>query len=300
MKLLVATASVLLAAAGCQQPQQQTPGLVIQERTIAIDELAARLGLRVEERDETFVILRNSSNTVLVFTNAGGRVFINGKPIGLVGPVEKAGATIRVPEALVSTIRPHLLVVAPERPTVVAPPRSATGLVVIDAGHGGKDPGTMVAGIDEKHLVLSVARRVAALLSQRGVTVVMTRQDDRFIELEDRAEIANQRRADLFVSIHADSAPDRSITGYTLYTAPGASQAYSIAKSISAAMATTGSGTRGIREAEYKVLVLTRCPAVLVELGYLSNAAEARRLQDPAHQNRLAQAIADGILASLR
>ncbi len=302
-RLLTILAGVVLAVAGCQEPQRQTPRVVVGEQTITIDDLAARLGLRVAERAQSFVVLKNAANTVLIFTDADGRFFVNGKAIGPVGEVQKVGSTVRVPQTLVTTIQPYLHLPGPERPPVVAPPRPRTGIatVVVDAGHGGKDPGSMVAGRSEKYITLQVARKVAALLAQQGVNVVMTRQDDRFIELEERAEIANRRDADLFVSIHADSAPDRSISGFTLYVARDASrEAYEAARTVSAKMSATGSDTRGIREADYKVLVQTSCPAILVETGYLSNPLDARRLQDGAYQTRLAQAIAAGILNYLQ
>jgi N-acetylmuramoyl-L-alanine amidase len=302
-RLLIILTSVVLAVGGCQEPQHTAPSVTIEEHTVTIDELATRLGLRVEERDETFSILKNSANTVLVFTHADGRFFVNGKPIGAVGDVKRIGSTVYVPETLVAAIQPHLRVTGPERPPVVVRPRPGTAgaVVVIDPGHGGKDPGTMIGSISEKHIDLQVARKIAALLAQQGVSVVMTRQDDRFIELEERAEIANRRDTDLFVSIHSDSAPDRSIDGFTLYVASDASrEAYQAARTVSAAMSKTGSDTRGIREAEYKVLMRTSCPAILIELGYLSNPVDARRLQDSTFQNRLAQAIAAGILNYLQ
>ncbi len=277
--------------------------MVIQQQSITVDELAARLGLRVEERDATFVVLKNAANTVLIFTQTDGRFFVNGKPIGPVGQVQRTGSSIYVPEALVATIQPYLHVAGPERPPVVVRPRpkTATATVVVDAGHGGKDPGSIIAGHYEKYITLQVARKVAALLAQQGVNVVMTRQDDRFIELEERAEIANRRDTDLFVSIHADSAPDRSVNGYTVYVArDGSREAYNAARAVSATMAKTGSDTHGIREADYKVLVQTTCPAILIETGYLSNPLDARRLQDNAFQTRLAQAIAAGILNYLQ
>lgn len=302
--LFIILTGVLLAVGGCQQPQRQTPGVIVGEQTVTIDELAARLGLRVEERDETFVVLKNAANIVLIFTHADGRFFVNGKPTGPVGQVQRVGSTVYVPESLVATIRPYLRIAGPERPPVaVRPsrPKTATATVVVDAGHGGKDPGSIVAGRYEKHITLQVATKVAALLAQQGVNVVMTRQDDRFIELEERAEIANRRDTDLFVSIHADSAPDHSINGFTLYVARNASgEAYKAARTVSAAMTGTGSDTHGIREADYKVLVLTSCPAILIETGYLSNPLDARRLQDNAFQTRLAQAIAAGILNYLQ
>jgi len=302
-RLLIVAISAVVAVGGCQQSQRSAPpGVVIREQTVTIDELASRLGLRVVERDDAFIILKNAANTVLIFTHDSGRLFVNGRPIGSVGAVKKVGSTIYVPDNLVAAIQPRLLAGSERAPVVTRPrPRTSAALVVVDAGHGGKDPGTMVGGTYEKNIDLQVARKVASLLSQQGINVVLTRDADEFIELEERADIANRRDADLFVSIHADSAPDRSISGYTLYVAGDASrEAYQAAQAVSAAMSRTGSHTRGIREADYKVLVQTRCPAVLIELGYLSNFTDARHLQDNAFQNRLAQAIASGILDYLQ
>jgi N-acetylmuramoyl-L-alanine amidase len=142
---------------------------------------------------------------------------------------------------------------------------------------------------------------LAGILRRKGHDVIMTRQEDRYIELESRAAIANRRRADLFVSIHADSIADPSVQGFTVYIAHGASrQSESIARAIERAMKTTGSQSRGIRRRDLRVLVKTTGPAVLIELGYLSNRREARKLQDDAYQNRLAIAIAAGIGDYLR
>jgi N-acetylmuramoyl-L-alanine amidase len=129
----------------------------------------------------------------------------------------------------------------------------------------------------------------------------MTRQDDRFIELEERSNIANRRNADLFVSIHSDSNPDRSRQGFTVYVAKSASaEACRAADAINQALAATGCESHGIHEAAYKVLVNTSGPAVLVELGYLSNVQDCARLRNPGYQDRLAQAIASGILSCIR
>ena len=102
-------------------------------------------------------------------------------------------------------------------------------------------------------------------------------------------------------SSHADSASNRGAQGFTVYVATGASpDSYKAAQAISRTMGASGSDSRGIREGDYRALVQTTCRAVLVELGYLSNAADARHLQDGAFQNRLAQALADGITACVR
>jgi N-acetylmuramoyl-L-alanine amidase len=170
-------------------------------------------------------------------------------------------------------------------------------VVVIDAGHGGKDPGaTSIHGDKEKGIVLDVARRVAENLIGHGVDAQLTRSDDHFIELEERSALANRLRAELFVSIHADSARNRSAQGFTVYVArqssrPSQDAADAIARRLQAA----GAAPRGRREANYRVLVGTTCPAVLVELGYLSNAQEAAMLARPAYRRQLADAIAEAI-----
>ncbi|MDI6447507.1 N-acetylmuramoyl-L-alanine amidase family protein [Anaerobaca lacustris] len=298
-KIPIVAALLALVAVGCQGPQTTPPAVVARDHTISVEELARQLGLRLDDRDDTFVVLRDAANTVLIFTHSDGRFFVNGKPIGSVGTVRRASGTVYVSESLVAQIKSHLgTAVAPARPL----PRPARGVVVIDPGHGGRDPGAIaVTGIHEKIVNYDVAQKVAAILRRRGIEVVLTRQGDVFIELEARAEIANRRNADLFVSLHADSAPSPSAQGFTVYVAEGASaDSQRAARNIARAMATTGLENRGVRPASYRVLVLNRRPAVLVEMGYLSNRQEALRLQDSAFQDRLAAAIATGILDYLQ
>lgn len=296
---LLAIATVLLAAAmGCQGTRVAPPGVTRVEQTTSIADLAKRLGMRIDEQDETFVVLRNGANTVLIFTHDDGRFFVNGRPIGPVGTVKRAGGAVHVPATLVDRIRAHLSTAAPPPPPVTA--RRAT--IVVDPGHGGRDPGTTAAaGVYEKTINLKVASKLAGILRRKGHEVTMTRQSDQAVELESRAMIGNRRRADLFVSIHADSAPDPSVQGFTVYISRDASrQSQSVAQTIVRAMKTTGLQSRGVHRADHRVLVRSVGPAVLVELGYLSNRREARKLQDDAFQNRLAIAIAAGITDYLR
>ena len=168
---------------------------------------------------------------------------------------------------------------------------------MIDPGHGGKDPGAIgVNGVFEKDVVLAVALIVRRRLASRNVRVVMTRADDRFIELNRRAEIANEARADLFVSIHADAAPNRRAHGHTLYVAPDAStRSRAAAERLDRRLTRAGIHSRGVRRADFRVLVRTTCPAVLVETGYLSNRWEATRLANADHQRAVAEAIADAV-----
>ncbi len=299
---ILALGLLALGIAGCQQPQQQTPKVIVGEHATTVEDLAARLGLRIEERDKTFVILRNAANTVIIYTYADGRFFVNGKPMGTVGEVKWQGDTLLVSDFLIPQIRQYLRSAVTPPPVVPpSPGKPIKALVVIDAGHGGHDPGAMSGGLREKDIDLAVAIKVADLLEQRGIGVLMTRQQDRFIELEERANIANRRNADLFVSIHSDSNPDRSRQGFTVFVARAASaEAYRAANCIGQAMAATGADSHGIREADYKVLVNTSGPAVLVEIGYLSTVQDIARLRDSGWQSRLAQAIATGILTYVR
>ena len=172
-KYISALALVILVAAGCGQPQKNVPTARIREQTITVDELATRLRMRIEERDATFVVMRNAANTVIVFTQPDGRYFVNGKPVGSVGPVQKSGNTTYVLATLVDQIESSLRS-APPAPPVVVPPRRPTPkarlTVVVDAGHGGQDPGTIGYGnLQEKDINLSVAHKVASLLQQPGV-----------------------------------------------------------------------------------------------------------------------------------
>jgi N-acetylmuramoyl-L-alanine amidase len=228
----------------------------------------------------------------MIFTHSGGQVYVNAKPVGTAGTIDRTGGQIHVSRSLVSQIRSAMQTTPPGTGS-----RRLSGCVVIDAGHGGKDPGaTSVLGYYEKHVNLAVAREVARLLSRKGLNVKMTRSGDRFIELEERAAIANRLRADLFVSIHSDSFPKSSRRGFTIYVARSASQSSRRAASaIAGSMARTGLNSFGTQTAGYHVLTGTRGPAVLVELGYLSNPREAALLRNPSFQNRLAQAVAAGI-----
>ncbi|MFW5914839.1 MAG: N-acetylmuramoyl-L-alanine amidase, partial [Planctomycetota bacterium] len=154
------------------------------------------------------------------------------------------------------------------------------GRVVIDAGHGGKDPGAISPnGLREKDINLAVANEVARLLRRDGMDVIRVRDGDTFVELNERAEIANRNEADLFVSIHADSSTNAGARGYTVYVSRQAPRnAHRAAESVLSSMGRTGMENRGVRTADYRVLVKTRCPAVLVELGFLSNRKEANEL----------------------
>jgi N-acetylmuramoyl-L-alanine amidase len=200
--------------------------------------------------------------------------------------------------------RPVLPSPPPEVQEPLAPPttpaqtlRGAT--IVVDAGHGGEDPGARGrSALPEKTINLDIARELAQRLKERGANVLMTRSTDRFISLDGRAAFADRTHADLFVAIHADSARRASADGMTVYIGRGSSaQSRSAAQHIASALQRAGLEFRGVQTAGFRVLVAHSRPAVLIECGFLSNQAEARQLNNEAHRARIAQAIADGVAA---
>jgi len=170
-------------------------------------------------------------------------------------------------------------------------------VVAIDPGHGGNDPGAVgVGGIHEADIVLSIGRQVARLLEQSGVQAVLTRSDDTEIDLQPRVDTAEQARANLFVSIHANSMgadrPDVNGTE-TYYYSSGAGLAQTIQSSLVSGL---GVEDRGIRQARFYVIKNTTMPSVLVETGFVTGTEDAARLASPTYQTQMATAIARGIL----
>ena len=174
-------------------------------------------------------------------------------------------------------------------------------VVVIDPGHGGRDPGAVgIGGIQEKEIVLDISYQVARLLEQQGVQAVMSRTDDSEIDLEPRVSLAQRLNATLFVSIHANainmSRPD--ISGIeTYYFDSGLDLARTIHASI---LEGTGATDRRVRQARFFVLRKTSMPSVLLEVGFVTGAEDAARLADPAYRSQMAASIARGILLYLQ
>ena len=180
-----------------------------------------------------------------------------------------------------------------------AMPRISQGQVVvmIDPGHGGADPGAVgIGGLQEKGINLAISQRIQQVLQQQGVTAILTRSDDREIDLDPRVLHADRVNADLFVSIHSNaislSRPD--VNGLeTYYYDTG----YGLAQSIhNTVLRRTGMLDRGLRQSRFYVLLYTSMPAVLVETGFVTGQEDAARLRDPTARNQLADAIAEGIL----
>jgi N-acetylmuramoyl-L-alanine amidase len=206
--------------------------------------------------------------------------------------------------------------------------------VVIDPGHGGHDTGTIgPSGLMEKDLALDVAKRLADLVADRlGSEVVLTRTDDSFIALEERTALANEKQADLFISVHANSSRAPSARGIETYylnltsdreaMEVAARENASSNKSIHelqdlvtkitltekiaesrefaghvqrSLQKTTALRNRGVRKAPFVVLIGARMPSVLAEISFLSNPRDERLLKTPAYRQKLAEALLQGM-----
>ncbi len=211
--------------------------------------------------------------------------------------------------------------------------------VVIDPGHGGKDPGALGSGVREKDVVLRLAHAVRRRLTREGLEVIMTRTDDSFLELEQRTAIANRMRADVFVSIHANASPRRRTSGVETYlldtrydsqtarvaarenvttvdqlddlqkilaslrlgynerfAAPLATQVH---RALVGRLRRSYRGTHdlGVKRGPFLVLFTANMPAILVEVGFVSNGTEAKRLRTQKFADAAAEGISAGILA---
>ena len=175
--------------------------------------------------------------------------------------------------------------------------------VVIDPGHGGQDPGAIgIGGLRETDVVLDVSKLVKKLLSDKGVKVRLTRNNEVDLDLSPRVSLANATDPDIFVSIHANASRGkrRDINGLeTFYYSgwKGRLLAKKIQKQI--LKVSPGSPDRGVRQGRFFVIKNTRMPAVLVEIGFLTGRLDARRLEKSIHRKRLAYAITKGILEYL-
>ena len=171
----------------------------------------------------------------------------------------------------------------------------AFSVVVIDAGHGGKDPGCHWNGLTEKDLCLDVAKRLKALLQAHDLKVVMTRNTDTYLDLSERAAISNRQKDAVFVSIHFNASLDRTISGLEVHHR--SKNGLELAQSIRDGMSKAVKGR--LREGDwqdYKVLRETKATAVLVECGFISHKGEAARCADAEHRQALARGIASGII----
>ena len=172
--------------------------------------------------------------------------------------------------------------------------------IVLDAGHGGSDYGAIREGINEKDITFDVTQRVNAILRSKGYLTALTRSDDTFVSLEDRVEFSEQEAPQIFVSIHVNSAVSKDPNGIETHYYHEESK--ELAEIIHKHMTKEfpKSNDRGLFKSKFYVINHTTVPAILCEIGFLSNDAERNELITDSRKQRTAKAIATGIMEYLR
>lgn len=289
----------------------------------------------------------DSISQVFTFTSRGiGAKILVGSKLVLIGServildsaIQRRGNSIVVPPDFIAKVFERTDAAV----TVLTPAPSLAGkyrTIMVDAGHGGKDPGAIgISGAIEKDIVFDIARRLKKALQEMGFEVLMTRDSDEFISLQRRAQMASQSDADIFVSIHANAARSRKIRGLEVYYSraldPASDLSYYRANErtffdrmdiygdkevpqniisdmiyerkqqesvmlaeqmIRKTSKNVNALNRGSRKSGFFVVKNTLIPAILFEVGYVSNASEAKLLQIEEYRQKIADSIAESI-----
>ncbi len=325
------TAGLLFVATGCATAPR--PSQRAELTPLNLEDLCARHLLEMHWDTVTQTVRLRFSGIEARGMIGSDLVVLDGREIRLNGPLTRQNQAIVVPPDFESRVITALLEIPDSQPPQMR-------RIVIDAGHGGRDPGAIGCnGLYEKDVVMDIARRLGASLRQKGFEVTMTRSGDEFITLEKRTEIAAAGSVDLFVSIHANSCPSRYPDGIEVYylrdltweeqrepqrqinhaiffdklamekghpqvekivqdllyeNKKEASRVFAetVAKDLSRV---TSAENRGAKQADYFVLRNTLVPAILVEVGFLSNAHEEGLLRKNSYRQAIAEGLADSI-----
>ena len=218
----------------------------------------------------------------------------------------KIGLKLTIPLTQDAIVYSHLgadgktlkVTVQGSKPSVIISPKACNQegkkRIVIDAGHGGTDTGAIGGNINEKDITLNVAKKVEKLLKQKGFDVIMIRNDDSYISLQDRVDMSEASCPDIFVSIHVNSSVKSEIEGVEThyYHQESIALAQTVHASLASAIDTTN---RGLFKSKFYVINHTTSPAILVEIGFISNEKERSQLAGDKRKQATAKAIAEGI-----
>lgn len=188
------------------------------------------------------------------------------------------------------------IAVQPVTPTVTTPKPEGKGLrkVVIDAGHGGTDYGAIRDNINEKDITLDVAKQVRDMLVKKGYVVQMTRDKDEYVSLQDRVAISENFMPDIFISIHVNSSTGTEASG--IETHYYHQESILLAQTLHASLASAiNTKNRGLFKSKFYVINHTTVPAVLMEIGFISNSAERAELNGSSRKKATAKAIVEGV-----
>jgi N-acetylmuramoyl-L-alanine amidase len=183
---------------------------------------------------------------------------------------------------------------------ILVPRAPSETVIVLDAGHGGNDPGAVRGDVQEKEVTMAITAKLKKVLEGKGARIVMTRSDDTFVSLEDRAKITNTVMPNLFLSVHINSLESTSNI-YGIETYFQTDQSRPLANRVHQSLVSGLSAPdRNVRKARFYVINHTPVPAILAEVGYITNKAERDRLISSDYQQKVASALARGVMLYLQ
>lgn len=315
-KLLVLVALVGIVAPCCGAARNSIPPPSRPAGYIFLRDWAAKSGFSLAFNAKDKSILMTNRWARLEMANDSHRAEINGVGLWLSFPISVYDGRLIINQRDIATLLEPILF--PKRPVDDKKVR----VIAIDAGHGGKDPGYQIGIQQEKKYTLLLAKEVQEQLDAAGLRTYLTRRSDKFIDLPDRAALADSARADLFVSLHFNCAPEPAAKGVETYCvtpfgteatngsepalryyagnkfdAQSALLAYEVQRSITRGL---DLADRGVRHAGFVVLRRAPMPSVLIEGGFMSNPSDSKKVFSDERRRELARAIVDGILAYKR
>lgn len=265
------------------------------------------MSMQVKGKEITF----KSKFSTISFTESSRLMTLNNAQFHLSRPIKKHQQLLLMGKSDFSLVLEPIL-----RPMTISPKRPLR-TILIDPGHGGKDVGAVNGKDYEKDLNLAVALRLATQLRDKGFKVYMTRNMDTEISLDKRTQFSDRIQADLFVSIHCNSAsatvngletyiatpkndPNFGVSTITNESCPAnkydKANAYLAYYTQRELLQKVGMTDRGVRRKRFYVIRNTNCPSMLIEIGYITNTAELAKLKTPDQQQKIADAITEGIL----
>lgn len=334
--IYVAILLIIFLTSGCATVPRGARGP--SDKEVFLKDLCDRYRMSMQW-DNVSQVVTLKFNDVKAMALAGSDVvFIEKESIQLSAPIRTVQSALVVPLDFERKVIERMRKLAGEgKPFVLRRIRE----IIVDAGHGGKDPGAIGrTGLREKEVVLDIAKRLKRTLQRDGMKVIMTRDKDEFIELGERTQIASRSRGDLFVSIHANSSPARNVQGLEVFLLRDlgalekneaqrkenhrllfnnlamendsrdleniiADMLYTHKQRESRSVATHLSTktaklakikNRGVKQSRFFVLRNTLIPAILVEVGFLSNPKEEQLLRTTMYRQRIAEALAESIM----
>ncbi len=308
--------SICLMLIGCSAIQEVSSIRVDGREYLSLRAISERYGSEISNLSNEGKVFLKGSFGEMIFTAESRELQLNGLRVFMGDVVLLNEGFLYISKLDIQKFIQPLL-----EPALFAPV-PGVNKIVLDAGHGGYDMGAQnkELGLNEKDLTLEVIRYLKLLLEKKGYTVVLTRSEDRYLGLDERAEIVRNEKADLFLSLHFNAATNQKATGTETYIlTPQLQQSTGdsemsekdtvelVGNQLDPWNAIAGfyfhrqlvydlKGTdRGLKRARFVVLRNLNCPGLLIEAAFLSNREEANRVKTVAFQKRLAHSMATGV-----